>query len=73
MVATDVLQEYLVKLGFSIDTSAQAKIRQAIVEIEKQLDKLATNKSAKVLTRGMLAYAGAIGTVLGNSRFIELF
>lgn len=64
MVATDVLKEYLVKLGFSIDTSAQAKIRQAIVEIEKQLDKLATNKSAKVLTHGMLAYAGAIGTVL---------
>jgi hypothetical protein len=64
MAATDILKEYLVKLGFSVDSSAQMKIRQALGEIEKQLDKLASNKSAKVLTHGMLAYAGAIGTVI---------
>lgn len=64
MAATDILKEYLVRLGFQVDTTAQAKIKQALREIENQLDRLSMNKSVKVLTHGMLAYAGAIGTVV---------
>lgn len=62
MVASDVLKEYLVKLGFAIDGQAQAKLKQALKELEDQLNGLARNKSMAVMTKGFLGFIGAIGT-----------
>lgn len=62
MVASDVLKEYLVKLGFAIDGPAQAKLKQALQELESQLNGLAKNKSMAVMTKGFLGFIGVIGT-----------
>jgi hypothetical protein len=67
MVGAEVLREYLVKLGFSIDNTAQAKIKETLTVLEKQLDSLSKSKAFSVLTHGALAYVGAISAVVTAS------
>lgn len=61
---SDILKEYLVKLGFVIDGPTQGKVQKALQTLESQLDTLAKNKATQVLIKGMAAYAGAIATVV---------
>lgn len=67
MVGAEVLREYLVKLGFSIDNTAQAKIKETLTVLEKQLDSLSKGKAFAVLTHGALGFVGAISAVVTAS------
>lgn len=60
MVGADILKEYLVKIGFAVDNSTLAKYQQFMKEIETNLDKVARNTAFSMLTKGVLAYTGAV-------------
>jgi hypothetical protein len=60
MVGADILREYLVKIGFDIDNPTFAKYQQVMKELESNLDKVASNKAFSILTKGVLAYTGAV-------------
>lgn len=60
----EILKEYLVKLGFEVDNTAQSKIRQSIKELESQLTQLSKNKTTAALIKGMAGYATAIAAVV---------
>lgn len=59
----DIIKEYLVRLGFTLDSPAQAKIKQALGDLEKSLTNFSKNKGMAVLARGVTVYAGALASV----------
>ena len=63
MPSAEVIKDYLVKLGFAIDSPAQAKIQQALRELDSSLTKVANNKGMATLIKGSVAYVGVLAMV----------
>lgn len=64
MVATDVIKEYLVRLGFDVDNPTQARVRQALKELENSISALSKNQATNILIKGMLGYVGAVAAAV---------
>jgi hypothetical protein len=60
MAASDVMKEYLVKLGFSVDSPAYSNLQRTIKEIEANLNKLSRSEAFAVLTKGASMYVSAV-------------
>ena len=59
----EIIKEYLVQLGFSVDNTTQAKIKRTLQELEGQLNTLSHNKAFSILAKGATAYVTAITAV----------
>ena len=67
MAVTDVLKEYLVKVGFDVDNTTQRKVNDALKDINTSLNTLSQNKSFKILTGTATAFASVLTTVITST------
>ncbi len=70
MAVTDVLKEYLVKVGFDVDNTTQRKVNDALKDINTSLNTLSRNKSFKILAGTATSFASVLTTVVTSTAML---